>query len=183
MPIAAGFSLERHTKLVTRNLRFEVGPFNSFQSPGCKFRSTSRSLPVRRRALDPLTIPGAGFVVNQAAKRFGATAKPFSEAREDIPKLSPVNPKTVARETGVFDHAASSWVDASVTQRRFTSPGQAWIVWGPTMQPQETPPLWVLLTLVLIIVSAGMYLTTYLVIEDSRVAVSAETSLLARGLK
>jgi len=51
------------------------------------------------------------------------------------------------------------------------------------MQPQETPPLWVLLTLVLIIVSAGMYLTTYLVIEDSRVAVSAETSLLARGLK
>src|SRR6476660_4931142 len=100
MPIAAGFSLERHTKLVTRNLRFEVGPFNSFQSPGCKFRSTSRSLPVCRRALDPLTIPGAGFVVNQAAKRFGAIAKPFSEAREDIPKLSPVNPKTVARETG-----------------------------------------------------------------------------------
>ena len=32
------------------------------------------------------------------------------------------------------------------------------------MQPQETPPLWVLLTLVLIIVSAGMYLTTYLVV-------------------
>jgi hypothetical protein len=55
---------------------------------------------VRRRALDPLTIPGAGFVVNQAAKRFGAPAKPFSEAREGIPKLSPVNPKTVARETG-----------------------------------------------------------------------------------
>ena len=51
------------------------------------------------------------------------------------------------------------------------------------MQPQETPPLWVLLTLVLIIVSAGMYLTTYLVMEDSRAAVSAETSLLARGLK
>jgi hypothetical protein len=140
---------------------------------------------VRRRALDPLTIPGAGFVVNQAAKRFGAPAKPFSEAREDIPKLSPVNPKTVARETRVFDDVASSWVDDSVTpaQRRFTSPGQAWIVWGPTMQPQETPPLWVLLTLVLIIVSACMYLTTYLVIEDSRVAVSAETSLLARGLK
>ena len=140
-------------------------------------------LPGRRRALDPLTIPGAGFVVNQAAKRFGAPAKPFSEAREDIPKLSPVNPKTVARETRVFDHVASSWVDASVApaQRRFTSPGQAWIVWG--MQPRETPPLWVLLTLVLIIVSAGMYLTTYLVIEDSRVAVSAETSLLARGLK
>jgi hypothetical protein len=126
---------------------------------------------------------GAGFVVNQAAKRFGAAAKPFSEAREGIPKLSPVNPKTVARETRVFDHVAPSWVDANVTpaQRRFTSPGQAWIVWGPTMQPQEMPPLWVLLTLVLIIVSAGMYLTTYL--EDSRVAVSAETSLLARGLK
>ena len=59
-------------------------------------------LPGRRRALDPLTIPGAGFVVNQAAKRFGAPAKPFSEAREDIPKLSPVNPKTVARETKGF---------------------------------------------------------------------------------
>ena len=56
-------------------------------------------------------------------------------------------------------------------------------VWGQMMQPQETPPLWVLLTLVLIIVSAGMYLTTYLVIEDSRVAVNAETSLFARGLK
>ena len=86
---------------------------------------------------------------------------------------------------GVFDQLAPSWVDASVTpaQRRFTSPGQAWIVWRPTMQPQETPPLWVLLTLVLIIISAGMYLTAYLAIEDSRVAVSAETSLLARGLK
>ena len=150
-------------------------------------------LPGRRRALDPLTIPGAGFVVNQAAKRFGAPAKPFSEAREDIPKLSPVNPKTVARETRVFDHVASSWADASVTpaQRRQRYSGaktfhfarSSWIVWGQTMQPQETPPLWVLLTLVLIIVSAGMYLSTYLVIEDSRVAVSAETSLLARGLK
>ena len=142
-------------------------------------------LPGRRRALDPLTIPGAGFVVNQAAKRFGAPAKPFSEAREDIPKLSPVNPKTVARETkgfrscGLFLGRRQRYSGA----KTFHFARSSWIVWGQTMQPQETPPLWVLLTLVLIIVSAGMYLTTYLVIEDSRVAVSAETSLLARGLK
>jgi hypothetical protein len=37
---------------------------------------------------------------------------------------------------------------------------------GPTMQPREAVPLWVGLTLGLMIVVAVMYLTGYFVIED-----------------
>jgi hypothetical protein len=37
---------------------------------------------------------------------------------------------------------------------------------GPTMQPREAVPLWVGLTLGLMIIGAGVYLTGYFVIED-----------------
>jgi hypothetical protein len=49
------------------------------------------------------------------------------------------------------------------------SPGScAWtrLGGGPTMQPREAVPLWVGLTLGLMIVVAVMYLTGYFVIED-----------------
>jgi hypothetical protein len=37
---------------------------------------------------------------------------------------------------------------------------------GPTMQPRESAPLWVGLTVVLMIVGSVIYLTGYFIIED-----------------
>jgi hypothetical protein len=55
---------------------------------------------------------------------------------------------------------------------------------GPTMQPREAVPLWVGLTLRLIIVGAVMYLTGYFVLEDFlALMTNAIRRLVELGLK
>jgi hypothetical protein len=68
----------------------------------------------------------------------------------------------------------SAWLDSQPSRLAFAcallrAPGScAWMRFGgvPTMQPREAVPLWVGLTLGLMIVGAVMYLTGYFVLED-----------------
>ena len=108
MPIAAGFSLERtrHKKSAIRGWPVQFVPEPRVLIQNRQPRPSSAP-PRSGTAHDS----GSRFRRQQAAKRFGAPAKPFSEARED--KLSPVN-KTVARETSMGANDAASGNAASM---------------------------------------------------------------------